>query len=126
MAAPLAPDALQAAYEEVISRFVIVVMRARASHAADLDLLIEAQTRLEHLLYALTRFRIIESAERFRAPLASNLPYARITKRSLGAPELEFYAEAFYYFAARLQDVLQRTERFKSFEAVGVRRVRNR
>lgn len=101
----------------------------REPSSDDVELLLtEGWVRVRQALYALARFREIELRPNHRAEVSySELPSraAAIPRHDAGAPELEFYAEAFYQVAFRAREVLKQVPRFSRLDAKGVRRVRN-
>jgi hypothetical protein len=130
-----APELLITDCDEAIRLFSHHRYSAKKEGGTQLDLWAEGETRLWQLRYCLGRFKqLVEAHEsdlrtRHAARIAEPSPESEraMMQARVSAPssEVEFYAEAFYYMAFRLTKVLQKLPPFKSFEAPGVRDVRN-
>jgi hypothetical protein len=126
----LSPHGLLDSFAHQLKRLEVYRLRERRPQRAlreDL-LLTEAQARVRQALYALVRFRVIEVKPNHRdVPDCPDLSLfaAAVLRHDPGAPELEFYAEAFYQAAFRAYAVLRQVPEFKAFKPVGVRSVRN-
>ena len=98
----------------------------------DASFVVEARLRANQLRYVLERFIQVESQHRALVKKmeesAAKDPKGHAARgnelHQLGYT-IEFYGEAFYFFAWRMREVVRKVNGLRTFEALGVRNVRN-
>jgi hypothetical protein len=128
----MTPQQLDREYRHALKGLVRIRAAAMRGHDPTVEFLVEAIVRIEQQTYILKRFRRLDLEQRrkFRAlpQLGASDPqgHRRRARAVHGyGDRLALYAEMFYYVAARAGKVLQKTSQFRTFEAIGVRRVRD-
>lgn len=129
-------DHLLADYRKAIVQ--VLALQGRLAYARVPDVqsehAAEARARIEQMRFALLRCRILQAATQRVAMTVQGLPADQLRgpllrrwqrRRGRLMIAMSFYAEAFYYFAHRAAESLQRVDGFKNFKPIGTRNVRN-